>query len=223
MLRRYGWTCLLSRHKITAAMNAPRPLRVLDELVLPLKLVVPQPVIAKIPFLRTNEDIRVEMALAYARGRVLDVGCGRNLLVERYRASGGDGVGVDVYPWPGVDEVVQDSSHLPFVDGSFDTVTFVACLNHIPNREAVLAEARRLLAPGGRVVLTNLTPRLSRIWHAWAFWDADQHERGMEEGEVWGFTDAELTEMLERNRFEISQRAAFSWGLNHLYVCSPRD
>lgn len=72
----------------------------------------------------------------------------------------------------------------------------MASLNHIPNREAVLREAHRLLSRGGRLVVTNLTPRLSRIWHFGAFWDKDQHERGMEEGEVWGFTHEELVELL---------------------------
>lgn len=196
--------------------------RWLDELALPLKLIIPQPIIRKIPFLSTNEDIRVRTALEYTKGRLLDIGCGNNRLVQQYRASGGDGTGVDVYPWPGVDLVVDDSANLPFDDGSFDTITFVACLNHIPNREAVLTEARRLLRPDGHVVLTSLTPLLSRIWHAYAFWDADQHERGMAEGEVYGFTHEELTAILERNGFGVSIARPFSWGLNCIYVCAPR-
>ena len=198
-----------------------RPLRWLDEFALPLKLIIPQPIIRKIPFLSTNEDIRIRIALKRTEGRLLDIGCGNNRLVEQYRAQGGDGTGVDVYPWPGVDDVVPDSSKLSFDDGSFDTITFVACLNHIPNRDAVLTEARRLLRPGGRVVLTNLTPFLSRIWHAYAFWDADQHEREMAEGEVYGFTDEELTAMLKRSGFAVTSSKPFSWGLNHVYECTP--
>jgi len=83
-------------------------MRLLDELFLPLKLVVPQPIIAKIPFLRTNEGVRVLKALEEVRGRFLDIGCGRNLLIERLREQGGEGIGIDVYPWPGVDEVIKD-------------------------------------------------------------------------------------------------------------------
>ena len=159
-----------------------------NQALLPLKLVVPQPLIAKVPYLATNYDIRIGVSLQAVKGKLLDIGCGTNRLVKAYRAKGGEGTGVDVYQWDGVDLLVEDTSKLPFPDASFDTITFIACINHIPNRLDVLREAHRLLTPDGRVVLTNLPPGLSRLWHAWAFWDNDQHERGMAEGEVFGFT-----------------------------------
>ncbi|MBI4518588.1 MAG: class I SAM-dependent methyltransferase [Deltaproteobacteria bacterium] len=191
----------------------------INQLLLPFKLVLPQPLIARIPGLTTNLDIRVGVVLAEVRGTLVDIGCGTNRLVQRYRAQGGEGQGLDVHPWPGVDRVVADTRALPYPSGSVDTVTFVASLNHIPDREAVLREAVRILRPGGRVVITYLTPLVSRLWHAWAFWDADQHERGMEPGERFGFTDAEIGAMLERAGLRVLRRAGFSWHLNHLYVC----
>jgi SAM-dependent methyltransferase len=194
---------------------------VANQALLPLKLLVPQPALRFAPFLKTNEDIRIAVVLNAVRGRLLDIGCGPNRLVASYRARGGDGTGVDVYPWPNVDMIVDDTSRLPFEDATFDTVSFVACLNHIPNRAQVLREAHRLLKPDGQVLLTNLTPRLSRIWHAWAFWDDDQHERGMAEGEVWGFTHQELVALLSEAGFELLSRHRFSWGLNTLYVFRP--
>ena len=194
------------------------PVYALNQILLPLKLLIPQPVIRRVPLLKTNADIRTGVVLRAVRGKLLDIGCGTNRLVAQYRRDGGDGVGVDVYPWPGVDQIVEDTSKLPYADASFDTISFVACINHIPNRVDVLREARRLLRPGGQVVLTNLTPRLSRIWHAWAFWDADQHERGMAEGEVWGFTHEELVRLVATAGFELVACRGFSWGLNSLYV-----
>src|ERR1043166_6946817 len=194
-----------------------------NQIALPVKLLIPQPIIRRIPFFKTNTDIRVGIVLNAARGRLLDIGCGTNRLVMRYRAEGGDGVGVDVYPWDGVDLVVEDTSKLPFEDVSFDTVSFVACINHIPNREKVLREARRLLKPDGQVLLTNLTPRLSRIWHAWAFWDADQHERGMAAGEVGGVTHDELMALVRTAGFALVARRRFSWGLNSLYILRAAD
>ena len=49
--------------------------------------------------------------------------------------------------------------------------------------------------------ITMLTPRTSRIWH-WlrAPWDADQRERGMQPGEVYGFTSAQLARALHARR-----------------------
>jgi SAM-dependent methyltransferase len=193
-----------------------------NQAVLPLKLVVPQPIISKFPFLTTNHQIRTGLVLNAVRGRLLDIGCGENHVVRQYRAKGGVGVGVDVYPWDHVDQVVEDTAKLPFADGSYDTISFVACINHIPNRAEVLREARRLLAPGGRVVLTNLTPGLSKLWHRWAFWDEDQHERGMKEGEVYGFTHEELMTLLEGAGYRLVKRQPFSWGLNTLYTFEPK-
>jgi len=183
-------------------------------------MIIPQPVIRRIPGLTTNEDIRTMLVLQQVTGRLLDIGCGSNRLVQAYRQQGGEGLGVDIYPWEGVDLLVADSSHLPYPAESFDTIILVASLNHIPNREEVLEEVHRLLTPAGRLLVTSLTPRLSRLWHAWAFWDKDQHERGMKPGETWGFTHAELLEMFRRNHFRVISRQWFSWGLNNLYVCA---
>jgi SAM-dependent methyltransferase len=203
---------------IERPLYASFPVYALNQILLPLKLLIPQPLIRGVPLLKTNADIRTGVVLNAARGKLLDIGCGTNRLVAQYRRNGGDGVGVDVYPWQGVDLIVEDTSRLPYPDASFDTVSFVACINHIPNRADVLREARRLLRPGGRVLLTNLTPRLSRIWHAWAFWDADQHERGMAEGEVFGFTHDELLALVAGTGLDFVERRKFSWGLNSLYV-----
>jgi len=125
------------------------PVYALNQILLPLKLLIPQPLIRRVPMLKSNADIRTGVVLHAVRGRLLDIGCGTNRLVAQYRRGGGDGVGVDVYPWPGVDQIVEDTSRLPYADATFDTISFVACINHIPNRIDVLREARRLLGPGG--------------------------------------------------------------------------
>lgn len=65
--------------------------------------------------------------LPNVKGRLLDIGCGNNMLVKAW----GNEIGVDVFNWPGVDMVVEDCAKLPFTDGEFDTVTIIAALNHI--------------------------------------------------------------------------------------------
>jgi ubiquinone/menaquinone biosynthesis C-methylase UbiE len=49
---------------------------------------------------------------------------------------------------------------LPFADDEFDAVTFAAVLHHIPvtQRGAAMAEARRVLRPGGRALIVELVP-----------------------------------------------------------------
>lgn len=197
-------------------------LEIVNGILLPVKLLIPQPIIARIPGLTTNEEIRINQVLHHTEGRLLDIGCGRNLLVQGYREGGGGGVGVDVYQWDGVDQVVADTAKLPFDSNEFDTITFVACINHIPNRDLVLTEAHRLLKAGGRVVLTNLPPMISLIWHKIAFWDEDQHERGMAEGEVWGLKKDQMEELFNNAGFQVTHYSRFSWGLNELYVAVSR-
>ena len=78
-------------------------------------------------------------------------------------------VGVEVYHENSVDAVgieatTADARALPFADDSFDTVIGRRFLHHVPEDERgeIIAEARRVLAPGGRLVLLEGTPGLYR-------------------------------------------------------------
>jgi ubiquinone/menaquinone biosynthesis C-methylase UbiE len=48
-----------------------------------------------------------------------------------------------------------DSEHLPFADGSFDAITCSNSFHHYPHQQAVVHEMRRLLRPGGRLMLID--------------------------------------------------------------------
>jgi SAM-dependent methyltransferase len=163
---------------------------------------------------------RVRVVLPRITGRLLDIGCGTNELVRAYP---GEGVGVDVFPWDGVDLLVEDSARLPFESRSFDTVAIVAALNHIPRREAVLAEAHRLLRREGRLVVTMIPPRISRLWHLLRRpWDRDQRLRVPKPGEVPGMTARELRRLLTAASFEVVEERRFMLGLNCMLVAERR-
>jgi ubiquinone/menaquinone biosynthesis C-methylase UbiE len=49
-----------------------------------------------------------------------------------------------------------DATALPFEDGSFDAVILTAVLGEIPDRDAALAEIRRVLKPQGRLIVGEL-------------------------------------------------------------------
>jgi len=51
--------------------------------------------------------------------------------------------------------VVADSERLPFQDGSFDVVTCCNSFHHYPHQAAVIAGFRRVLRPGGMLVLID--------------------------------------------------------------------
>jgi ubiquinone/menaquinone biosynthesis C-methylase UbiE len=69
-------------------------------------------------------------------------------------------------------ELIQgDARKLPFADATFDLVTNEYMLNLMPlaDIELVVRELRRVLKPGGRLVITNMTPGArahQRIWDA---------------------------------------------------------
>lgn len=164
---------------------------------------------------------RIRVALPYLKGRVLDVGCGTNELIAAYRERHPEHncVGVDVHQWGSVDLILDDVAHMPFTDGEFDTVTCMAALNHIPNREDFLREARRVLAPDGVFIASMIPPGISRLWHTLRKpWDADQVERGMEEEEEYGFTRAAMRQLLERTGFAVDREISFMAGVNRLYL-----
>jgi SAM-dependent methyltransferase len=94
---------------------------------------------------------------------VLDIGCGRGFLLDRLVDRGLSGlVGVDVF------EEVEGAGwayragdvtvRLPASDASFDVVIAGEIIEHVPNPDLLLREIRRVLVPGGALVIS--TPNL---------------------------------------------------------------
>lgn len=162
----------------------------------------------------TLEKERLSRVLQHIDGKLLDVGSGVNTLVRQY----GNGVGVDAYDWGNGTVVVENTAKLPFASQSFDTVTCVASLNHIPNRQEVLHEIRRLLKPNGRLVITMINPLLGDIGHKLWWYDEHRERGGMEEGEVGGIWKGELVKICEVANFKLHFHQRFVYGMNNLYV-----
>ena len=162
---------------------------------------------------------RVKTVLPHIKGDLLDIGCGTNELARQY----GNGIGVDVYQWGNVNLVVENTAKLPYDNGSFDTVTIIAALNHIPNREDVLKEANRLLRSDGIILITMIPPAISRVWHFIRKpWDADQKERGMAQGEVFGFRQDEVRKLLENAGFKIVLEKPFMLNINKITIAGKQ-
>lgn len=94
-------------------------------------------------------------------GRLLDIGCGGGLLaphVQGYEHVGVDLVGsaLRIARRHGVEPVRADAAALPFADGSFDVVAAGEILEHVEAPERLVAEACRVLAPGGTVVVDTI-------------------------------------------------------------------
>lgn len=168
---------------------------------------------------------RMAVVLPELKGRVLDVGAGDNLLLRLYKhranAEGENSVGVDTVDWGGGCTIVESSAHLPFSDAAFDTVSFIACLNHIPERRQALQEACRLLKPGGRVVMTMINRWIGGIGHA-LWWYSEEKHRHTDAHEAGGLDRQEIRQLAQESGFTISAEKAFTYGLNTLYIAEPR-
>lgn len=116
------------------------------------------------------QDRVAALAAPAAGARVLDAGCGTGNLVRRLRARGARVVALDANraglrrargKEPSV-PVVHASleAPLPLAAGAFDAVTCVNVLYTltVAGRATFLAEARRLLGAGGRLVIANPRP-----------------------------------------------------------------
>src|SRR5215213_7304835 len=98
--------------------------------------------------------------------RVLDAGCGLGYGARMLARSGAKSVvGVDIAEavvhaagetaGPDVDLQVGDVRALPFPDASFDAVVCFEVIEHVEERSETLAELRRVLAPGGIVLVSS--------------------------------------------------------------------
>jgi ubiquinone/menaquinone biosynthesis C-methylase UbiE len=123
--------------------------------------------------------------LAHARGRVLEIGAGTGFNLAHYPA----GMETLVVTDPsagmlrraarrapeGVRLVEAAAERLPFPDASFDTAVSTLVLCSVGDQDGALAEIRRVLAPGGRLLFLEhvraddprLARRQDRLERAW--------------------------------------------------------
>jgi 2-polyprenyl-6-hydroxyphenyl methylase/3-demethylubiquinone-9 3-methyltransferase len=120
--------------------------------------------------------IEAEIKSRVSRGtvRVLDVGCGGGFLSNALARTGHQVTGVDASEASlavatrhdstrTVRYVLADARRLPFPDASFDVVCAMDFLEHIDEPAAAIAEAARVLVPGGVFFFHTF----NRNWLAW--------------------------------------------------------
>lgn len=168
---------------------------------------------------------RMANVLPDLKGRVLDIGAGDNMLLKLYKEQNpADGaaqqsIGLDVEDWGGGCTIVENCKKLPFEDASFDTVSYIACINHIPERTEALAETMRVLKPGGRVIITMIGKVIGTIGHA-VWWYSEDKHRDVHHDELMGMDPVEIHTLLEDAGFSTVTERGFVYGLNRLYVAT---
>jgi SAM-dependent methyltransferase len=164
-----------------------------------------------VSYRRKRVDADLEALAVHFRGRVLDVGGGRQRGRFR-RPAAARWVVADLAPARGVD-VAADIARLPFRDGVFDAVKATEVLEHVPDVVAGLRECRRVLRTGGYLIAT--APFLERL-HG----DPDDYARFS--ASMW----RRMLEAADLRPVTIAAQGGYfthlAWLLRFLVLCAPR-
>ena len=119
------------------------------------------------------EDAAFRAVADVGPGRLLEIGCGIGQFAERVqRELGADVCAIDVSERMveltrarGIAAEVADAQALRFDDAEFDCVAANWVLYHVPDIDKALAEAKRVLKPGGTIVVATIGERnMGELW-----------------------------------------------------------
>lgn len=156
----------------------------------------------------------LEAAAIHPEDRVVDVGCGTGFLLLGAARRASQVVGVDVTPAmlaeakrrvdeAGLTNVTlreATAEALPFADLRFDVALTRLTLHHLGDPGRVLSEIHRVLRPGGRLVLCDITAADDPA-------KADLHnrlERLRDPSHVQHYPAGEITKMMEEAGFRVT-------------------
>jgi len=128
----------------------------------------------------------------HLQGRLLDVGCGRKPYRSLFTVDAYVGLDIDseVSRALGMADHLYDGKDFPLADAVFDSVLCNQVLEHVFEPDRFLAEIRRVLKAGGKLLLT-----VPFVW--------DEHEQPFDYARYSSFG---LRALLEKNGFRVLQQ-----------------
>jgi SAM-dependent methyltransferase len=139
-------------------------------------------------------------------GKLLDVGAGVGAFLSVSSRHGFSAKGVEVSKWAsryarrekGLDVATGTLEDARFEDAHFDVVVLNHVIEHVQDPRALLGEIRRILRPGGLIVLgaPNAESLMARLIRArWASYRPGEH--------IWHFTPSTLRRLVESEGFRV--------------------
>lgn len=155
-----------------------------------------------------NNRLRLRELGGLRPGRLLDIGCGKGHFLAAARELGWEVSGIDssesaaasARQLYGLQILVGDVADEAIPGAPFDAITMWHVLEHVPDPTLVVARARELLRPGGRLVVSvpNVASLQARVFgRHWFHLDRQRH--------VFHFTPRALRTLLERHGFSVDR------------------
>ena len=150
-----------------------------------------------------------------ARGKLVEVGSSLGFLLATFKQDGWSGMGVEPDPHAsryatkkmGIETINATLEAAALPDSSVDAVVMLHVIEHVPDPVGTLREIRRILKPGGHLILE--TPR----YDTFMFWLLGRRERSLScDGHIFFFTTDSLRKAciaagLEWGRVEYTGRS----------------
>lgn len=149
-------------------------------------------------------------------GRVLDVGCGAGQRLDRFKRRGWVTFGVEVNS--DAARLAANAGHQvfcgqvedsPFAPQSFDVVTIIHTLEHLPNPHRTLSYVRQLLKPQGflKITVPNIAGIPAKMFgQAWRHLEMPRH--------LYHFSQTTLCRLLTESEFSILGLRTYVEGLS---------